>query len=69
VEEQAGGGHETRDVEWIWWVETAYAQTRTDTRAADVPNPLFYNPNTRMLFGDAKELCDALKVGIEKAPK
>ncbi|KAF8756169.1 NAD(P) transhydrogenase beta subunit [Rhizoctonia solani] len=35
---------------------------------ADVPNPLFYKPNTRMLFGDAKDLCDALKVGIEKAP-
>ncbi|CAE6539512.1 unnamed protein product [Rhizoctonia solani] len=36
---------------------------------ADVPNPLFYRSNTRMLFGDAKDLCDALKVGIEKAPK
>ncbi|CAE6412834.1 unnamed protein product [Rhizoctonia solani] len=36
---------------------------------ADVPNPLFYKANTRMLFGDAKDLCDALKVGIEKAPK
>ncbi|KAH7334398.1 NAD(P) transhydrogenase beta subunit-domain-containing protein [Rhizoctonia solani] len=36
---------------------------------ADVPNPLFYKSNTRMLFGDAKDLCDALKVGIEKAPK
>ncbi|KAG8730871.1 hypothetical protein FRC11_005608, partial [Ceratobasidium sp. 423] len=36
---------------------------------ADVPNPLFYKPNTRMLFGDAKDLCEALKVGIERAPK
>ncbi|KAG8693292.1 hypothetical protein FRC09_010606, partial [Ceratobasidium sp. 395] len=36
---------------------------------ADVPNPMFYMPNTRMLFGDAKDMCDALKGGIEKAPK
>ncbi|KZT44216.1 PNTB-domain-containing protein [Sistotremastrum suecicum HHB10207 ss-3] len=33
---------------------------------ADVPNPLFYLPNTRMLFGDAKETCDALKKGVQE---
>ncbi|KAF9246330.1 PNTB-domain-containing protein [Melanogaster broomeanus] len=33
--------------------------------AADVPNPMFYMPNTKMLFGDAKDTCDALKRGLE----
>ncbi|KAF8643767.1 hypothetical protein AX16_008786 [Volvariella volvacea WC 439] len=32
---------------------------------ADVPNPMFYMPNTKMLFGDAKDTCDALKRRLE----
>ncbi|KIJ69313.1 hypothetical protein HYDPIDRAFT_145217 [Hydnomerulius pinastri MD-312] len=32
---------------------------------ADVPNPMFYMQNTKMLFGDAKDTCDALKRGLE----
>jgi NAD(P) transhydrogenase len=32
---------------------------------ADVPNPMFYMPGTKMLFGDAKETCDAIKRGLE----
>ncbi|KAF2227319.1 NAD transhydrogenase mitochondrial precursor [Elsinoe ampelina] len=33
---------------------------------ADVPNPLFYNPRTRMLFGDAKDTVDKIKTALEK---
>ncbi|KAI0457129.1 NAD(P) transhydrogenase mitochondrial precursor [Xylaria acuta] len=32
---------------------------------ADVPNPMFYMPGTRMLFGDAKVTCDAIKSAVE----
>jgi NAD(P) transhydrogenase len=32
---------------------------------ADVPNPMFYMPGTRMLFGDAKATCDAIKANLE----
>ncbi|KAJ3225381.1 hypothetical protein HK099_006922 [Clydaea vesicula] len=34
---------------------------------ADVPNPLFYNPNTQMLFGDAKDTCDKLAKGVAES--
>ncbi|PWY80410.1 PNTB-domain-containing protein [Aspergillus sclerotioniger CBS 115572] len=32
---------------------------------ADVPNPMFFMPGTRMLFGDAKTSCDAIKTALE----
>ncbi|KIK57733.1 hypothetical protein GYMLUDRAFT_75344 [Collybiopsis luxurians FD-317 M1] len=32
---------------------------------ADVPNPMFFMPGTKMLFGDAKDSCDAIKQGLE----
>ncbi|KAK5117356.1 hypothetical protein LTR62_005973 [Meristemomyces frigidus] len=34
---------------------------------ADIPNPMFYAPNTKMLFGDAKQSCDAIKAALEAA--
>ena len=32
---------------------------------ADVPNPMFYKPNNKMLFGDAKASCDAILAAIQ----
>jgi NAD(P) transhydrogenase len=32
---------------------------------ADVPNPMFYMPGTRMLFGDARVTTEAIKSAIE----
>ncbi|SJL00576.1 probable nicotinamide nucleotide transhydrogenase [Armillaria ostoyae] len=32
---------------------------------ADVPNPMFFMPGTKMLFGDAKDTCEAIKRGLE----
>ncbi|GBE82186.1 PNTB-domain-containing protein [Sparassis crispa] len=32
---------------------------------ADVPNPMFYMPGTKMLFGDAKDTCEAIKKGLQ----
>ncbi len=33
---------------------------------ADVPNPVFFKPNTAMLFGDAKSTCDTLQAKIQE---
>ncbi|KAJ5104416.1 hypothetical protein NUU61_001763 [Penicillium alfredii] len=32
---------------------------------ADVQNPMFFMPGTKMLFGDAKTSCDAIKAALE----
>ncbi|KAK3359625.1 NAD(P) transhydrogenase beta subunit-domain-containing protein [Lasiosphaeria hispida] len=36
---------------------------------ADVPNPMFYMPGTRMLFGDARNTTEAIKAAIETRVK
>ncbi|KAG9231302.1 NAD(P) transhydrogenase, alpha chain [Amylocarpus encephaloides] len=36
---------------------------------ADVPNPMFFMPGTKMLFGDAKDSCDAIKGALESRGK
>ncbi|KAG9242005.1 NAD(P) transhydrogenase, alpha chain [Calycina marina] len=36
---------------------------------ADVPNPMFFMPGTKMLFGDAKDSCDAIKRTLEERGK
>ncbi|KAF2267700.1 NAD(P) transhydrogenase-like protein [Lojkania enalia] len=33
---------------------------------ADVPNPMFYMDNTKMLFGDANDSCNAIKRALEE---
>ena len=36
---------------------------------ADVVNPMFYKPNNKMLFGDAKSSCDAILATIQEGTK
>jgi len=46
----------------VWKAKQCVVMKRSmATGYADVPNPLFYKPNTLMLFGDAKKTCDELK--------
>jgi NAD/NADP transhydrogenase beta subunit len=36
------------------------------TGYADIPNPLFFKPNTLMLLGNAKPVLEELKKNIEE---
>lgn len=45
----------------VWKAKQVIVMKRTlGTGYADVDNPVFYNPNTCMLLGDAKTMCDSL---------
>lgn len=33
---------------------------------AAVDNPIFFNPNTAMLLGDAKKTCESLLAGVKR---
>jgi NAD(P) transhydrogenase subunit beta len=49
----------------VWKSETVVVMKRSmGTGYAGVQNPLFFKDNTRMLFGDAKEVVDQLMTGL-----
>ena len=52
----------------VWDAKKVVVMKRTlGVGYADVDNPVFYKENTRMLLGDAKSSCDALREKIQKA--
>ncbi|NRA74867.1 MAG: NAD(P)(+) transhydrogenase (Re/Si-specific) subunit beta, partial [Planctomycetes bacterium] len=49
----------------VWKSDTVVVMKRSmGTGYAGVQNPLFFKDNTRMLFGDAKEVVDQLLTGL-----
>jgi NAD(P) transhydrogenase subunit beta len=52
----------------VWKAGTVVVMKRSmATGYAGVDNPLFYRPNSRMLFGDAKQNVDAILAGLRTA--
>jgi NAD(P) transhydrogenase len=52
----------------VWKAKQCVVMKRSmGTGYADVPNPVFFKPNTGMLLGDAKKMCDSLLVNVTKA--
>eukprot|EP01063_Lacrimia_lanifica_P017838 TRINITY_DN24822_c0_g1_i1.p1 TRINITY_DN24822_c0_g1~~TRINITY_DN24822_c0_g1_i1.p1 ORF type:complete len:1091 (+),score=420.63 TRINITY_DN24822_c0_g1_i1:71-3343(+) len=52
----------------VWKAKTCIVMKRSmGSGYAGVDNPVFFNDNTRMYFGDAKKNCEALQGGIQKA--
>lgn len=51
----------------VWRSKQVIVMKRTmGVGYAAVDNPIFYNPNTAMLLGDAKKMCDGLLVKIKE---
>jgi NAD(P) transhydrogenase len=51
----------------VWHAKNVIVNKRTmGTGYADIDNPLFYKPNTMMLLGGAKEVCEKLRSQLEK---
>jgi NAD(P) transhydrogenase len=51
----------------VWRAKQVIVMKRTmGTGYAGADNPVFYKPNTQMLLGDAKDVCDKLKARVHE---